>query len=301
MNNKLSILGIILVIGGLVLAVLLNKVELKTPSGTTKIKVTVSFYPLEFLAQTIGGQYVTITTLTPPGAEPHDFEPSTRDIAQLTSQDIILLNGGELEEYADKIKENIDPAKTNLIFAGNPFMNDPKDPHVWLDPVLYKKEAELVAAVFAQSDPEHAKFYASNMQKLSAELDGLDGQFRRGLENCTQKEIVTSHKAFGYMAQQYGFEQIALAGFSPDEEPSSKTLADVATYAKTHKINYIFFEKLVSPAIAETVAREVGAKTLVLDPLEGMTKSDKQSGKTYFTVQKENLHNLHIALDCKNP
>ncbi len=268
-------------------------------STKNKIKVTASFYPLAFLAEQIGGNKVIVTNLTPPGAEPHDFEPGTRDIAQLANQDLILLNGGGLEGYVDKLKENIDSKKTILMLAGQPFMSNLKDPHVWLDPVLYKKEAKVITETLIKIDPANSEFYKENAQKLSNIFDQLDLDFKNGLSNCKQKNIVTSHKAFGYLASRYGLNEIALAGLSPEQEPSSKTLVEVTTFAKTNKIKYIFFEELVSPSIAQTIAREVGAQTLVFNPLEGLTKEDVVAGKTYFTIQKENLMNLQIALECK--
>lgn len=268
-------------------------------STKNKIKITTSFYPLAFLAEQIGGNKVIVTNLTPPGAEPHDFEPGTRDIAQLANQDLILLNGGGLEGYVDKLKENIDSKKTILVLAGQPFMSNLKDPHVWLDPVLYKKEAKVITETLIKINPANSEFYKENAQKLSNIFDQLDLDFKNGLSNCKQKNIVTSHKAFGYLASRYGLNEVALAGLSPEQEPSSKTLVEVTTFAKTNKIKYIFFEDLVSPSIAQTIAREVGAQTLVFNPLEGLTKEDIAAGKTYFTIQKENLMNLQIALECK--
>jgi len=277
---------------------LLSKTQTVKPLQIKTLKITTSFYPLAFLAETIGGQQVIVTNLTPPGAEPHDFEPSTRDIAQLEFQDIILLNGGGLEGYMDKIKENIDSKKTSLVIVGQPLMSDPQDPHVWLDPILYKKEAEMVTTAFIQKDPAHTPQYKANMERLAKEVDMLDIEFKQGLHSCKQKNIITSHKAFSYLAARYGLHQITLAGLSPEQEPSTKTLAEVATFAKTNKIRYIFFEELASPVIAETIAREVGAKILMLNPLEGLTQKDCVVGKTYVTIQKENLKNLQIALGC---
>lgn len=297
-HNRLVLLGLIFIVG---LGIFFTSEKNPPTQNNTskKMKVTTSFYPLAFLADRIGGEYVAVTNLTPPGAEPHDFEPSTKDIAELETQNIILLNGGGIEGYADKINENINSHKTSVIKVGQSLMSNPIDPHVWLDPVLYKKEAAIIANAFIQKDPHNAKIYTANLQKLNNELDMLDREFTKGLSNCKQSNIITSHKAFGYLASRYNLHELALTGLSPEEEPSSKTLADIATFARTTKIGYIFFEELVSPAIAETIASEIGAKTLVFNPLEGLTKEDITAGKTYLTVQKENLMNLQIALVCK--
>ena len=289
--------GMTICIGIITFQLLYSRTTIQTNINT--LKVTTSFYPLAFLAETIGGNNVLVTNLTPPGAEPHDFEPSTRDIAELETQDIILLNGGGLEGYENKIKANINLKKTTLIIAGKPLMSNPQDPHVWLDPILFKKETQAIAAVLITKDPVHAGEYTQNMQELSREIDLLDREFKKGLENCRQNSIISSHKAFEYLAKRYGFNEVSLAGLSPEEEPLSKTLAEIASFAKKNTIRYIFFEELVSPSIAETIAREVGAKTLILNPLEGLTNENKKAGKTYISIQRENLKNLQIALDCK--
>lgn len=263
-----------------------------------KITVTASFYPLAFLAEQVGGEYVSVTNLTPAGAEPHDFEPSTKDIALLEKQDLIILSGGGLEGYAEKIQENVGKSKTQVILAGEKLMSDPKDPHVWLDPVLYIKQAELIGQALMKIDPSHTQVYELNVKRLTNELEKLDREFVLGLRNCRQKNIVTSHSAFGYLAKRYGLKQVALAGLSPDEEPSSKTLSEITTFAKDNDIHYIFFEELVSPHIAKTIANEIGTGTLVFSPLEGLTKDDVRMGKTYLSVQRENLENLKTALNC---
>lgn len=300
MSIKNVFIGLILIGIFIVVAVSLNKSILNSKQlNSNRMRVTTSFYPLAFLAEQIGGYKVIVTNLTPPGAEPHDFEPGTRDIAQLENQDLVLLNGGGLEGYADKIKENIDLQKTKLVFVGQPFMSNPKDPHVWLDPVLYKKEAKIIADAFIKIDPTNSKIYTTNAQELSNTIDKLDLEFKKKLSDCKQKNIVTSHKAFGYLASRYGLHEVALAGLSPEQEPSSKTLIEVATFAKKNKIGYIFFEELVSPSIAETIANEIGARTLIFSPLEGLTKEDVVAGKNYFTVQRANLMNLQIALECQ--
>ncbi len=292
------------IIVGTVLIFLLGLFVFYNPPTSTKqqgrtLKITTSFYPLEFIAKTIGGMAVTVTNLTPSGTEPHDFEPSTRDIAKLESQDIILLNGGGLEGYADKIRANIDPKKTALYFVGESFMTDSKDVHVWVDPVLYKREAETVASILIQKDPAHRLLYSSHLKQLVSELDLLDRDFTEGLSSCKQRSIITSHSAFSYLAKRYSLSQIAISGLSPEEEPSAQTLVNITKFAHANKIGYIFFEQLVSPATAETLAREVGAKTLVLNPIEGLTKKDEIMGKTYLSFQRENLTNLKIALQCK--
>lgn len=294
MNKKqLMLFAFVFLVVGAGLLFLISKKQHST--DTDKLKVTTSFYPLWYLVDRIGGEYVSVTNLTPVGSEPHDFEPSTRDIVALEEQDLIVLSGGGLEGYAKKIQ---DTAKNQVILVGEKLMSDPKDPHVWLDPVLYAQQAETVGQTLMKLDPPNAKTYEANTKRLVDDLKGLHEEFVAGLNNCKQQNIVTSHSAFGYLAKRYGLKQVALAGLSPDEEPSSKTLSEITTFAKDNDIHYIFFEELVSPQIAETIANEIGAGTLVFSPLEGLTKDDVLRGKTYLSVQKENLENLKKALSC---
>lgn len=297
MNKKqLILLLTICVVGAFSVFVFIGKK--KNQSDTKKLKVTTSFYPLSYLVERIGGDNVFVTNLTPVGSEPHDFEPSTRDIALLEKQDLIVLSGGGLEGYADKIAQNINKDKTTVLLVGEELMSDPKDPHVWLDPVLYSKQAQIVGVALIKLDPVNAKIYTKNMKELNDDLGKLNNDFMKGLANCKQRSIVTSHNAFGYLAKRYDLKQVALSGLSPDEEPSSKTLTEITAFAKNNDIHYIFFEELVNPQIAETIANEIGAGTLVFSPLEGLTHDDVSEGKTYLSVQRENLANLKIALDC---
>jgi len=296
-NIKKITVGVFLLVSLSVFFVLFRNQKMSV-NEVKKIQITTSIYPLQFLAETIGGNYVVVNNLTPAGAEPHDFEPATRDLVELGNKDIILFNGGGLEGYENKVKNIINPKKTILVIIGSGIMNNRKDPHIWLDPLLYKKEAAIVARVLVQVDPSHSSIYQANLRQLENDLDVLHNRFVQKLSNCSQNTIITSHKAFSYLAERYKFTQVSIAGLSPDQEPSSKTLADITTFAKKNNIRYIFFEELASPAVAKTVAQEVGAETLVLNPLEGITRDEINKGQTYATIQNKNLAHLQIALEC---
>jgi len=298
--SRLALLfGLVIVVLVGVRILINNQFIFKTTPTNDTLKVTTSFYPLQYLVEQIGGNYVMITNLTPVGSEPHDFEPSAADMIHLASQDMIVLNGGGLEGYVEKVRTNSKSTKTTVLVAGERYMSDPKDPHVWLDPLLYQKEGELIASALMKKDPAHASYYQSRFKALSDTLSELDQEFSKTLSSCDQHAIITSHAAFGYLAKRYGMRQVALAGLSPDQEPSTKTLIDVASFAKSRKIRHIFFEELVSPRIADTIAHEVGAQTLVLNPIEGLTDDQKRSGENYVTLQRKNLKNLQVALSCK--
>ncbi len=279
----------------------------QSPQPGNKIRATVSFYPLFFFASQIGGDKIEAINITPSGAEPHDYEPTAQDVAQIERSDVLILNGGQLESWGDKIKENLGGKKVMVVTAAEGLTTQEmeeegkkiQDPHVWLDPVLAKKEVEVIAQTFIKKDSINKAYYEQNTKQLQEKLDALDAQFRQGLQNCLQKNIVTSHAAFGYVASRYNLKQVPIAGLSPDSEPSPQQLAEVARFAKTNNVKYIFFETLVSPRLAQTIAKEVGAKTLVFNPLEGLTKEQKDAGKDYLSIQKENLDNLKVALECK--
>lgn len=276
-------------------------------SQDKKIDVVTSFYPLYFFAKQIGGDKANVINITPAGAEPHDYEPSTQDIARIEKAAILVLNGGGLESWGDKVQENLRNKNVVVITVADGLITQEveeegeviKDPHVWMDPVLAKKEVQKITQALVKTDPTNAAVYKMNEQNLENKLDELDTAFRNGLKACEQKNIVTSHAAFGYLASQYGLKQVAITGISPDQEPSPKELGEVAKFAKDNNVKYIFFETLISPKLSETLAKEVGARTIVFNPLEGLTPEDQEAGKDYFSVQQENLANLRIALNCK--
>ncbi len=299
--------------GALIMVVLLGlffiksfKNQTNSSQNTKKLQITTSFYPLFFFTSQIVGGKGDVQNITPSGAEPHDYEPTAQDIARIERANLLILNGG-VEAWGDKIKDNLKGTNTQIVVAGETLLSrdltengqTAKDPHVWLDPTLAKKEVEKITQAIDQADPNNKSFYDQNTKNLEDKLDQLDNEYKSGLSDCGSKDIITSHAAFGYLAQRYGLNQVSIAGLSPDEEPSAQALADVANFAKEHNVKYIFFEKLVSPKLSETIANEIGAKTLVLDPLEGLSDDDIKNGKDYFSVMRDNLANLQTALQCK--
>ncbi|MCK9352282.1 MAG: zinc ABC transporter substrate-binding protein [Candidatus Paceibacterota bacterium] len=294
---------IILVLGIAAMAIFLYMYAVKIPRDNASkgnLHVTASFYPLAFLAQEIGGDKVSVTNLTPAGAEPHDFEPSARDMAEIERSRVVIVNGLGLEPWIDNVKKNIDPKKTVLLIAGEGRDISRKgDPHIWLNGGIMYAMAKQIALTFAEMDAANGAEYFNNLAEFGDKINVLGAEYRSGLAECDTKSFVTSHDAFGYLAENYGLKQVPIAGLSPDAEPSSKDLGTIAAFAKENNIKYIFFESLVSPKLADTIANEIGAKTLVLNPLEGLTNEDLSNGKDYWSVMRENLANLKIALSCK--
>ena len=276
------------------------------PANSGKMAVVGTFYPLAHFALQVGGNLVTVANITPAGAEPHDYEPTPQDIAGAYRAKVFIMNGGGVDTWAERIAPDlkakgvqvVDMQDTILLSTAPSGSETTLDPHIWLDPVLSEKEVALIRDAFVKADPVNAAVYANNAASYIAQLQALDEAYKAGLASCRIKDIVTSHAAFGYMAKRYGLTQIAIAGLSPDAEPSAEQMANIANLAKKNNVKYIFFESLVSPKLAQTIATEVGAQTIAFNPLEGLTDEQISSGETYLTVMRDNLDELRIALQC---
>jgi zinc transport system substrate-binding protein len=256
-------------------------------SRTTK--VVASFYPLAFAAQEIGGDRVDVQNLTPAGAEPHDLEVTPRDVTAIRSADLVLLLGHGFQPQLERAAGEGSTALRLLDTPGlHRFSNG--DPHVWLDPLRY---ALVVRRIGRARHREQAA------TRLARRVEELDAAYGAGLKHCARSEIVTSHEAFAYLAQRYGLEQIAITGLTPEAEPAPKDLERVVSLVRRTRATTIFFETLVSPRIAETVARETGARTAVLNPIEGLTPEQARQGEDYFSLMRSNLATLRRALGCR--
>ncbi|MGW2930770.1 metal ABC transporter substrate-binding protein [Streptomyces sp. NPDC001156] len=284
--------------------------------NTDKFDVVASFYPMAFLAEQIGGDHVHVTSLTQPGQEPHDLEISARQTAQLQESDAVLYLKNLQPSVDDavaqsEIKTKIDAASLTTLeehgneVGGHAAEHDThqgeesggKDPHIWLDPVRYTQVAEGVGKAFEKADPDHAADYRKNTAALVKKLDGLDTEFKDGLANTKTKVFVTTHAAFGYLAERYGLTEEAINGLDPESEPSAARVKDLEKMAKADGVTTVFYETLVSDKTARTIAQDARLKTDVLDPIEGIT--DKSRGKDYFAVQEANLKALQTALGAK--
>ncbi len=305
MKNKYLIVGILIVAIALFAFVVVQRNPNGQGKANGKLQVAASFYPLYYFTTQIAGDKAEVLNITPSGSEPHDYDPSAGDIAKIEKGNLLVLNGG-VEAWGNKIKDNLKGTNVQVVIAGQGLLTQQVeengqnqiDPHVWLDPVLAKQEAHAIAEEFVKIDPANTTYYRQNEKALDTKFDALDAEYKAGLATCQEKDIITSHAAFGYLATRYGLTQVTVTGLSPDAEPSAQQLADVVAFAKLHNVKYIFFEKLISPKLSETVATEVGAKTLVLDPIEGVSGDDIKAGKNYYTIMQDNLKNLQTALSC---
>ncbi|MGC0332116.1 zinc transport system substrate-binding protein [Streptomyces sp. SAI-170] len=284
--------------------------------NTDKFDVVASFYPMEFLAERIGGDHVHVTTLTEPGQEPHDLDISAQQRAQLEESDAALYLAGLQPAVDDAVKQSgidtkIDAAElTDLEDHGAEDGHDHGaseaseeedgahlDPHVWTDPVKYAEIAKGVGKAFAKADPDHAADYEKNTAALVKQLGELNTDLADGLKNTKTKVFFTNHASFGYFAERYGLTQEAISGLDPESEPSPARVRELQEEAKADGVTTVFYETLVSDKTAKTLASDAGLKTDVLDPVEGIT--DKSRGDDYFQVMRANLKALQTALGTK--
>ena len=249
-------------------------------SAGGKPTLVAAFYPLAYAAERVAGTRYAIDDLTPPGVEPHDLELSPRTVARIETANVVLYLGHGFQPAVEKAARAGSGTRHDLL-AGLALHGS--DPHVWLDPVLFAHVVRRIAvALHGDATP------------LLADLRRLDSAYRRELQNCARREIVTSHSAFGYLAERYGLRQVAITGITPESEPSPRRVADVIrTVRRTHATT-VFFERLLSPRLAKTVARNAGAGTAVLDPIEA-----EEHGQTYLTLMRRNLTELRRALGCR--
>ncbi|MEW2078328.1 metal ABC transporter substrate-binding protein [Streptomyces sp. NPDC013433] len=321
--------------------------------NTDKFDVVASFYPMAFLAEQIGGEHVSVTSLTEPGQEPHDLEISAMQTAQLQESDAALYlkglqptvdeavgqsevktkidaatltsleehgteAGGHADEHAEEghseeehAEEHAEEGHAEEGHAEEGHSEEEhaaedehgheheggKDPHIWLDPVKYAEVAEGVGKAFEKADPDHAADYKKNTAALVEKLNELDTTFKTGLKDKKTDVFITTHSAFGYLAERYGLTEESISGLDPESEPSGARVKELEKMAKADGVTTVFYETLVSDKTAKTLAGDAGLKTDVLDPLEGIT--DKSRGDDYFQVMEANLKALQTALGAK--
>jgi len=263
-----------------------------TSGSSGQKSVVAAFYPLAYAAERLGGPAFDVTNLTPPGAEPHDLELTPQEVARIQKASIVLYLSHGFQPAVSKAVEQAHGTKVDIL-AGLPLHAGQEagltaDPHVWLDPILFSRVVTRIGTVLGRPS---ASFVA--------DLRKLDREYRHGLRDCKRHEIVTSHAAFGYLAARYGLEQVSITGLAPEAEPTPKQLAHVIQVVRRTHATTVFFETLVSPRLADTVAREVGARTAVLDPIEGLKPVEQKRGDNYLTLMRRNLAALRKALTCR--
>jgi zinc transport system substrate-binding protein len=291
--------------------------------GGDKVKVAASFYPFAYAVEQVGGDFVDVDNLTSPGVEPHDLELKPKQVAAVQDADLVVFEE-HFQNAVDEAVDQADRSDADTVDVASVVSLKPtqpggeeehgdedhaeeghaeeghdhgdEDPHTWLDPDNMIAISKAVESKLAKLDPDHAAQYAANATAFEGELKTLGDDFATGLKTCKTRTIVTSHAAFQYLAARYGLTQVPIAGIDPSNEPSPAQLADITKLVKAQGITTIFTEELVSPAIADTIAKETGATTATLDPIEGL--SDDTKDETYLTLMRKNLDTLKKANGC---
>ncbi|OME56129.1 metal ABC transporter substrate-binding protein [Paenibacillus odorifer] len=326
---------------------------------SSKLNIKVSFYPIYEFTKNVAGDLADVEALIPAGIEPHDWEPTAQDMAEISDADMLIYNGAGMEGWVDQVLESVSgtPLITVEASKGLDIMEGTEeeeadhhheegehaheegehaheegehaheegehaheegehaheegehaheehshdhgglDPHVWLNPTLAIQEVRNIEAALAAAAPEHAEDFKTNAEAYVAKLEQLDQEFKDGLKDTKRKDFITQHAAFGYLAKQYGLTQVPIAGLSPEQEPSAANMSKIVEFAKEHKVKTIFFETLVSSSVADTIAKEIGAKAAVLNPIEGLTEEDRSQNLDYLGIMRQNLEALKSALN----
>nr|WP_286184599.1 metal ABC transporter substrate-binding protein [Bacillus sp. SD075] len=299
--------------------------EKQIKKDTEKIQIVTTFYPMYEFTKNVVGDLAEVKLLIPSSIEPHDWEPSPKDVGQIQNADLFIYDSEYMETWVPDIEKSLDTKESTFVKASEGITlmegeedehdhgqeegeedeqaegeqhehSHEKDPHVWLSPVLAQKEVENIKDALIKVDPDHKNDYEKNSDAYIEKLKALDKDFKSTLEDVKSKDIITQHAAFGYLAREYGLTQVAIAGLSPENEPSPAKLAELKEFALDHSIKTIFFEEVASPKVAQTLATEIGAETQVLNTLEGLSKENQKKGADYIQVMQDNLDKIKLAL-----
>lgn len=280
------------------------------------LTIVTTFYPIYDFTKEIVGDEGNVKLLIPAGTEPHDFEPSAKERAEISDADVFVYNSSDMEFFVDSLKDSVDSKQTLMIEAakgidrlesqeadeheeseeGHDHAHE-YDPHVWLDPVLAIKEVRTIAGELGEKYPDKKEIFTKNADAYIKKLEALGQKYSEELKNATNRTFVTQHAAFAYLANQYNLEQVAISGVSPDQEPTPSRLAELKEFVKKNNIKVIYFEENASSKVAETLSNETGVKLEVLNPLESLTNEQIKAGENYISVMEKNLEALKESIN----
>jgi zinc transport system substrate-binding protein len=285
-------------VGGLLLALLSGCASTgSSTTGSGKAKVVAAFYPVAAAARAVGGSCVAVTNLTPAGAEPHDLELTPADVDRIEDAKVAFVMGDGFQPAVEAAADRRDGPTVELLSKIGEASAE--DPHVWLDPVLYSKVVDQVRAALVRARPDCKAKIDANAARYQRSIDAVGRDYEVALRDCKRRVIVTAHEAFGHLASRYDLVQQGIAGIAPDQEPDASRLADLADLVQRKGVTTIFTEELVSPRVADALAREAGGvKTETLNPLEGLTEREQRRGDDWASVMRANLTKLTAALGC---
>jgi zinc transport system substrate-binding protein len=286
----------------------------QTDNKKEQLTIYSTVFPLQYFTELIGGKYVTVKTIYPPGADEHTFEPSQKDMIKLADSDLFFYIGLGLEGFVESAKESLKNENVTLISTADDLILDPAEeheahddheddghgdfnPHVWLDPVYSKEMAAVIRDSLIEKMPQNKETFNQNYQKLADELDQLNSEFESTIQTAKHKEILVTHAAFSYWEQRYGLEEISISGLSTTNEPTQRELENIISLADKQGLHYILFEQNVQSKLAEIVQKEIDAKALPVHNLGILTKENIKDNETYFTLMEQNLESLKTALN----
>jgi zinc transport system substrate-binding protein len=318
MKDILKIASLLLLLVGISAC---GKQEAEKEDG--KLEIVTSFYPMYDFTKNVAKDKANVSMLIDGGVESHDYEPSAKDMAKIQNADVFVYNSNEMET----VLENIDTSKVKVIEASKGIellkgseSHDGEDhdehadeeeheghdhdhghshafdPHVWLDPLLVKKEVRTISDALIEIDSKNKDYYEKNTTEYLSKLDKLNDDYVAAFEGAKSRKFVTQHTAFSYLANQYGLEQVAISGLSPDQEPTPKELKGIQDLVKKENINVIYTESSASEKIAKTIADATGADLAVLNPMESVSKKDRENGADYLSIMAENLEALKLSI-----
>ena len=281
---------------------------------TESIRIVATFYPMVEFTKAVVGEIGEVELLIPAGTEPHDYEPSAKDVAKIHDADAVVYNSQVFETWMNDIKSNLDVTQTNVIEASegiellaieetdHPEASDEdghlhsQDPHVWLDPILAIEQVRQIQSSLSEQFPEHASLFKEQSESYIKELEALDQAYQTATAQAKNRTFVTQHGAFSYLAKRYNLTQVAITGIASEGEPTPSRLATLKTFIQDNAINVIYFEENTSGKVAQTLAKETGVKLSVLATIESLTKEQQANGESYLSMMKENLEALTLSI-----
>lgn len=287
--------------------IILCIVQSHDSSASGKLRVVASLYPQAHFASEVGGHHVEVITLTPGGIDPHEYEPSARDMVSIWDAGVFIFHGAGIDPWAERIVKGLKERNVLTVHISENFSllrardgtgEGRFDPHIWLDPLLASKEVEIIRDALMGADPANAGTYENNSRAFTQKILELHRRYEVGLRDCVIRDLIITHDSLRYLAQRYHLQVLPITGLSPEEEPSPLRMTRIIRDARARGIRHVFTEPLVSARLAGTIAREIGAVTLPFHPFDGLTRDEMEAKRGYISVMDENLHNLRLALSC---
>lgn len=307
----------------LIFAFILSACGNTTKDENKQPTVFTTVYPITYFTQQIAGNTLNVQSIYPTGANEHSFEPTQKDMLALANADLFFYIGLGLEGFVNKAEKTLDSESVQFVSLTNSMdeslflevsehsheeennahdneeIDHNIDPHIWLSPTISKDLVNTIHKQLIEKYPENKSLYDENVKALQDKLSKLDSDFSNMAQNADNKIFFVSHAAFGYIAHDYGLEQVAIAGLNSQDEPSQKELAHIVEDAKQHNISVVFFEQNVSSNLTKVIQESIGASASTLHNLSVLTDEDVKNKEDYFTLMNQNLKNLSAALTNK--